>query len=158
MSKRNTDGDEQYLREHCWADRHGVWPLSLWWDDCPRTCYIIIIVEAVSVQVTGLLLNSIRADSSFIGRLSDGICWPLPETALITRLTKNNTTPQKGDSQLHKGKRVRKSTAAGVRTWSQWLTWTISLYFSFFIYKIKVEGEFIMSHLAIRCLSLCVKY
>lgn len=95
MSTGHTDGDEKYL--HYWADRHRMWPLARRWDDYPCTCYVIIIMEAVFVQVTGFLLSSVRAGSSFLSGLSDGISWPLPETALIARLTKNNTTLQKGE-------------------------------------------------------------
>lgn len=119
MSKRATDGDEQYLRGCCWAGRRAIWLTSRGWGDYAHTCYIIIVVEAVFVQVTRFLLNSIRAGSSFISGLSDGISWPLPETTLTARLTKKKDNYSSSErwmnTQPHKGWYIRESTGAGGR-------------------------------------------
>ena len=63
--------------------------------------------------------------------------------------------PQKGEHPAAGGRCVRKSTAAGVGRWGQWLTRTISLHFHFF-YKIKVLCELLMCYLAIKGLRTYV--
>lgn len=142
----------------CWAGRRAIWLTSRGWGDYAHTCYIIIVVEAVFVQVTRFLLNSIRAGSSFISGLSDGISWPLPEAALTARLTKKKAAPQKGEWILSHTRAdiLGRAPEQEGDCWGRWLTWTIPLQLGFIIYEIKVLDEFPMSHPTVRCSRVCV--
>lgn len=82
------------------ADLYMSKPQILWRHDKVLTCDIVVIVVAVFVQITGLSLHGIGADSSFISRLSDGLSRPLPGTTWIARLTKNNSIFQKGMTSI----------------------------------------------------------